>query len=439
MAQTKKSIPEKTRVLIILDCSNSMWEKWQSDSKIKVTQQVLLHFLDSIQNQPDMEVALRVFGHLNRESYGSRLEVPFEADNHYKLQSKIKTLVPNGGCTADSALNNALKDFPHDEKSRNIILVITDGLDDCQGSVCEVARQVQQSGSISQSFIIGIGNPDDFQHKLDCAGRFTFVPNEEFFAETLHEVFYLSDQKSLVTLALTDSKHNLYETDVPVIFYDHLTHAVKVSTIYHYTIGQPADTLVLDPLIHYDITIFTTPPIHLTDRHFKPGQHNRLEIPAPLGTLRLHLEDKRTSFQLPTYSILVHRHGESELLASQPMDASRRYLEGGYDLEILSQPIIRLANIQIRDGSITDLQLPLPGQLALDKPSTPSAGSIFSVKPEGLQWVCNLDSSTPNERIVLMSGDYQIILQPLNDLSQSAVRSAHFSIRSAKQTSIAIK
>ena len=230
MAQTKKTIPEKTRVLIILDCSNSMWDKWQSDSKIKVTQQVLLHFLDSIQNQPDMEVALRVFGHLNREAFGSRLEVPFEADNHYKLQSKIKTLVPNGGCTADSALTNALKDFPRDEKSRNIILVITDGLDDCQGSICEVARQVQQSGSISQSFIIGIGNPDDFQHKLDCAGRFTFVPNEELFAETLHEVFYLSDQKSLVTLALTDSKHNLYETDVPVIFYDHVTHAVKAST-----------------------------------------------------------------------------------------------------------------------------------------------------------------------------------------------------------------
>ena len=261
MAQTKKTIPEKTRVLIILDCSNSMWDKWQSDSKIKVTQQVLLHFLDSIQNQPDMEVALRVFGHLNREAFGSRLEVPFEADNHYKLQSKIKTLVPNGGCTADSALTNALKDFPRNEKSRNIILVITDGLDDCQGSVCEVARQVQQSGSISQSFIIGIGNPDDFQQKLDCAGRFTFVPNEELFAETLHEVFYLSDQKSLVTLALTDSKHNLYETDVPVIFYDHLTHAVKASlpgeprrVVYH---AHPSNIIALTFVLPLSDEVFT--------------------------------------------------------------------------------------------------------------------------------------------------------------------------------------
>ena len=103
MAQKSAATSEKTRVLIILDCSNSMWDRWQSEPKIKVTQKVLLRFLDSIHGFPDMEVALRVFGHLNKDSYGTQLEVPFEADNQYKLQSKIKTLVPNGGCTAASA------------------------------------------------------------------------------------------------------------------------------------------------------------------------------------------------------------------------------------------------------------------------------------------------------------------------------------------------
>ena len=93
---------EKNRLLIILDCSQSMWDRWQSDSKIKVTQHVLLRFLDSIQGQTDMEVALRVFGHLNNGDFGTSLEVPFEQDNFYKLRSKIKTLVPNGGCTAAS-------------------------------------------------------------------------------------------------------------------------------------------------------------------------------------------------------------------------------------------------------------------------------------------------------------------------------------------------
>ena len=34
--------PDKTRLLLIMDCSNSMWDHWQSNAKIKVTQQVLL-------------------------------------------------------------------------------------------------------------------------------------------------------------------------------------------------------------------------------------------------------------------------------------------------------------------------------------------------------------------------------------------------------------
>ena len=38
--------PEKTRLLLIMDCSNSMWDHWQSNSKIKVTQQVYCHSLD---------------------------------------------------------------------------------------------------------------------------------------------------------------------------------------------------------------------------------------------------------------------------------------------------------------------------------------------------------------------------------------------------------
>ena len=98
---------ETTRVLIILDCSQSMWDKWQSDSKIKVTQQVLLRFLDSIQGHTDMEVALRVFGHLNKDAISTQLEVPFASDNAYQLKSKLKTLVPNGGCTAATALDRS--------------------------------------------------------------------------------------------------------------------------------------------------------------------------------------------------------------------------------------------------------------------------------------------------------------------------------------------
>ena len=223
-AAQSKPVAEKTRVLIILDCSHSMWDRWQSDAKIKVTQQVLLKFMDSVANQQGIEVALRVFGHLNKNSYGTRLEVPFEKGNNYKIQSKIKTLVPNGACTAATALSSSLNDFPplsgdskEDVQPRNIILIITDGMDDCDGNICDVARQVQMSGVIVQTFILGIGNKQDFQHSLDCAGKFTYVPNEEQYTETLYNIFRLSEEEARVVVSVNDETDHLLEATLPML------------------------------------------------------------------------------------------------------------------------------------------------------------------------------------------------------------------------------
>lgn len=428
---------ETTRLLIILDCSQSMWDKWQSDTKIKVTQHVLLRFMDSISAHPDMQVALRVFGHLNQEGISTRLEVPFAPDNAYQLKSKIKTLVPNGGCTAATALDHALADFPRNEPSRNLILIITDGTDNTGGGICQIANRLQQSGSIVQTFIIGIGNPADFAQLPDCAGRFTLLANEERFDETLHQIFFLSDQKALLTLTLVDNDNRPYHTDVPVTFNDHQTNTLRYTFSYHYNTEDPVDTLTIDPLPDYDITIHTLPPVRLENQHFKPGVHTALPVRAPQSTLTLHHENRRTPFLTPAYTVLVRRHGETALLATQPMGAPRTYLAGQYDLEILTLPVTRLENVKLRGGTASDLQIPLPGQLALNKPGTPTAGSILQFQGNSLQWVCDLDPSSPTERILLMPGDYQLILRPLND--PSAVRTARFTIRTAQQTGLTVE
>lgn len=435
-AQRAASAPEKTRVLLILDCSHSMWDKWQSDAKIKVAQKVLLSFLDSISAQSDMEVALRVFGHLNKGSFATRLEVPFEADNNYRLQSKIKTLVPNGGCTAASALTSSLNDFPHDDNARNIILIITDGMDDCDGNICDVARQVQLSGIVVKTFIIGIGNPDDFQHRLDCAGRFSYLPSEELFDETLYEVFYLSDQKARVTLSVLDAERQPYETEVPVAFYDRQTQVVKYATLYHYGIEDPVDTLVIDPLVNYDVTFFTKPELRLYNQQFKPGRHTNLAVTAPQGSLRLRHENKRAPFQIPAYSMLVRQHDSTEVLAVQLLGSRLDYLAGSYDLEILSTPVMRLNNVVVRSGSDTDLQIPLPGQLALEKPKTVTTGSLFAYREGRLQWVCDLNTNSVSERIVLLPGEYQVVLKPFEASDYASVRTARFTIKSGQQTGV---
>ena len=429
-------VAERTRVLIVLDCSHSMWERWQSDTKIKVTQRVLLRFLDSIAGQSEVEVALRVFGHLNKDAYATRLEVPFEADNNYKLQSKIKTLVPNSGCTAASALTSAQGDFPQEKGVRNIILIITDGMDDCDGNICDVTREVQRSGSVVKTFIIGIGDAADFQQRPDCAGHFIYLPGEELFDETLHEVFHLSDQKARVTLAVTDEGGDFYECEVPVAFCDHQTHAVRYATIYHYGTEDAVDTLAIDPLTTYDITFFTQPPIRLTGRQLRAGRHNHVAVVAPQGTLSLRYENRRAAFTPPSCPVLVRSCEDGTLLAHCQMGAAMAFRTGRYDVEVLTQPTLTLKAVEVRSGSATDLQIPMPGQLALQKPQGVTTGSIFVCQEDGLRWVCDLDASQSGERITLLPGEYQVVLKPQDAADYASTRTADFAITTANQTTV---
>ena len=435
MAQNKPVV-EKTRVLIILDCSHSMWDRWQSDAKIKVTQQVLLKFMDSVANQNNIDVALRVFGHLNKNAYGTRLEVPFEEGNNYKIQSKIKTLVPNGACTAASALSSSLNDFPATGASRNIILIITDGMDDCDGNICDVARQVQMSGVIVQTFILGIGNKQDFQHSLDCAGKFTYVPNEEQYTETLYNIFRMSEEEALVVIGVNDETDHLLATTLPIAFYDSQTGVVKYTTLYSIDSRYTPDTLVIDPLVAYDITLFTNPVTTIKRKQFKAGRVNRLNITVEQGSLRLRFDGKRVNYQVPQFPIMVYRHDKIELLSTQLIGEQRDYLTGDYDLEVMSTPPLRLENVSIVSSSATDLTIPTPGLANINKPKTISSGTIFAIKDGVLTFVCELNPNKINERILLMPGQYQIVIKPQSSIEYKTVRTKRFQIEAGQTTNI---
>ncbi len=427
---------ERTRLLLILDCSNSMWEQWQSDSKIKITQKVLLKFIDSVASKNNIDVALRVFGHLNKDAFGTRLEVPFSDDNNYKIQSKIKTLVPNGGCTAASALTDALNDFPATGSSRNIILIITDGMDDCDGNICTVARHVQLSGVIVQTFILGIGNPSDFQNSLSCAGQFTYLPNEEQYDEALYNIFTLSEMRSDVVVTVRDASGMMYETDIPIAFYDKQTHVAKYHTIYSMDSRYVPDTLQIDPLVEYDVTLFSQPPMVMKGVKFPPDSLCHLNIEIEQGGLRVRSEQHRVNWSVPVYKMLVRKHGESAIMTTQDLGTQQYYRAGFYDIDVLTTPVLHLDGVEIRSGANTDLTIPMSGLLNLTKPKTICVGSVFKFENGILTWVSDLNPNSINERLLLLPGEYQLVLKPQGNTSYESVQVQRFSIKSGQQTNV---
>lgn len=425
---------EKTRLLLIMDCSNSMWDHWQSGSKIKVTQQVLLSFLDSISRQHDVDVALRVFGHLNKEQFGTRLEVPFGSDNIYQLQSKIKTLVPQGGCTAAAALTDALSDFPATGSSRNLILIITDGMDDCDAEICDVARQVQLSGVVVQTFVLCIGG--QLSAHASCAGSVFPVAHEEEFAKTLYDIFRLSGHKAKVVLNMVDGGGELYETEHPVAFYDHRTGVIRQSTIYSVDGKLKPDTLLLDPLVTYDMAVFTHPPLRREAMQFSIDRVNTVDITVSEGTMKVAYSGQRPQWQQPKVDVIVRRAGSGDRVAAQEMGETGQYLAGRYDVEVQTLPVTTLRGVEVRGNAATELSVPMPGMLVLSKPKGITTGAIFRLRDGQVEFATDLNPSTAGERLLLQPGQYELVLHPQNATLYNKVQTRRFVIESSQTTKI---
>ena len=426
--------PEKTRLLLIMDCSNSMWDHWQSNSKIKVTQQVLLSFLDSISKQHDVDVALRVFGHLNKDQFGTRLEVPFGSDNIYRLQSKIKTLVPQGGCTAAAALTDALSDFPATGSSRNLILIITDGMDDCDAEICDVARQVQLSGVVVQTFVLCIGG--NLSAHASCAGSVFPVVNEEEFSKTLYDIFRLSGHKAKVVLNMVDGTGELYETEHPVAFYDHRTGVMRHSTIYSVDSKLKPDTLLMDPLVTYDMAVFTHPPLRREAMQFSIDRPNNVDITVSEGTLKVQYSGQRPQWQQTAVDVVVRRAGSGERVAAQEVGETGQYLAGRYDIEVQTLPITTLRGVEVRGNAATELSVPMPGMLILSKPKGITTGAIFRLRDGQVEFATDLNPSTAGERLLLQPGQYELVLHPQNTTKYDKVQTRRFVIESSQTTKI---
>ena len=426
--------PEKTRLLLIMDCSNSMWDHWQSNSKIKVTQQVLLSFLDSISKQHDVDVALRVFGHLNKDQFGTRLEVPFGSDNIYRLQSKIKTLVPQGGCTAAAALTDALSDFPATGSSRNLILIITDGMDDCDAEICDVARQVQLSGVVVQTFVLCIGG--NLSAHASCAGSVFPVVNEEEFSKTLYDIFRLSGHKAKVVLNMVDASGDLYETEHPVAFYDHRTGVIRQSTIYSVDSKLRPDTLLMDPLVTYDMAVFTHPPLRREAMQFSIDRPNNVDITVSEGTLKVQYSGQRPQWQQTAVDVVVRRAGSGERVAAQEVGETGQYLAGRYDVEVQTLPVTTLRGVEVRGNAATELSVPMPGMLILSKPKGITTGAIFRLRDGQVEFATDLNPSTAGERLLLQPGQYELVLHPQNATKYDKVQTKRFVIESSQTTKI---
>lgn len=436
---SKNSNTEKTRILFIVDCSYNMYEKWQSDTKIKITQSLISNLVDTLSEQERVEVALRVFGsetdYSSQDCDDTHLLVPFYRLNADALKAKLKALVPRGTSAVAKSLEKAQEDFPKEKNSRNIVIMIVDNIDKCDGNIAEISKDLQKKGVFIKPFIVGIskGMKNFYQ---DC-GSYYEASNEVEFTKVLNDIAKQALHNTTAQVNLLDSYMEVTETNIPITFYDSQSKNLRYSIIHTFNKKGLSDTISLDPLVNYDVIVHTIPAVKVENVKIAAGSHTIIPMQTPQGNMIVKYVASKVN-NAKDYPIVVKKAGAKETINIQEIGKKEKYLVGKYDLEVLSLPRLYLENVEIGQSSTTTIEIPLPGNLHLDKGKTNMVGALFVKDKQETRWVKNLDEESMKENIELMPGEYMVVIKDKSAVKTTDTIVKEIKIESSKTTNVTL-
>ncbi len=407
----KQVQPTLTRIEFLFDASQSMYGRWQSGAKIDVAKNLMNQLLDSLRFVPNIELALRVYGHQKpyppQDCDDSRLEVPFASGNATRIQDALKNITPRGTTPIARSLELCADDFPA-SPARNILILITDGIEECGGDPCAVSAALQRKGIFLKPFVIGMGLDESLKKTFDCVGRYFDATNEVMFRQAMDIVISQALNSTTLQVNLLDVNGVPSETNVNMTFYDRNTGEVKYNYIHTLNAKGNPDTLVIDPLPIYRIVVHTVPQAIKDSVVLVPGKHSTVGIDAGQGSLMIRYDGPSEYRKIQA---IVRQPGDMATLVVQDINATEKYRVGKYNLEILTLPRILLDNVDISQSKTTTVTIPRPGIVTLVT-NNPGFGSIYTVEGKTLKWVTNLDENLSKETFILQPGRYRAVFRP---------------------------
>ncbi len=431
-----KPEPPTSRILFVFDASQSMYGTWESDKKISIARKYLIQIVDSLEKMSNVQMALRVYGHQSpvppQDCHDTKLEIPFRPENAGQIRQKLRYLIPKGTTPIAYSLEQAAGDFPPCDNCRNIIILITDGIEACDGDPCQASLNLQKEGIILKPFVIGIGLDPGFEESFECVGHVYNSPNEEKFQEVLGVVISRALNSTTAQVNLLDINGMPTETDVNMTFFDHVSGKVKYNFVHTINYMGNPDTLIIDPLIDYDIVVNTIPAVRKENIKLTEGKHNMIGLSTPQGYLNISCKG---SNQYRDLQVIVRQDGKTETLNIQKNETTEKYLVGKYDLEFLTIPRFIVEDVIIEQSKTTNVDLPRPGIANFSLASSGFA-SLYKETPDTLQWIYNLDQNNLRQNLIMQPGNYRVVYRPKNTKQSIYTINKRFTIKSGSSQKI---
>lgn len=403
-----------TRILFVLDASGSMSASWQNNSRWEVATRLLSNIMDSLASRSQVEVALRVYGHQTSRAGGdckdTKLEVPFGDKSNEKIKKRLKSIRPLGNTPIAFSLSKAAEDFPEDPFGRNILILITDGLENCGGDPCQVSFQLQKRHIFLKPFVIGLGLDVGVKDAFNCVGTYYDAEQEVAFKQALDLVVSQALNSTTVQVDLLDQFLLPTETNVPMTFYDADLGIDRYNFLHTLNSRKVSDTLLLDPANVYDLVIHTNPALEKKGIRLLPGKHNIIKLNSPQGGLELVVAGVSGYRNLRA---TVRDSKTGAFIGIHEFNTTRRYLTGTYDIEVLTTPLLKFDKVEIVQGKVSRIQIPQPGMVNLVS-NTEGYGAIFSLAGPRLEKVHDINDMASSETVVLQPGQYKAVFRSKN-------------------------
>jgi Ca-activated chloride channel family protein len=434
--QRDPNAPEpKTRILFLLDGSGSMLAPWEGKLRIQVAKKILSELVDSLADVKNVELALRVYGHQYNKKYknctDTKLEVPFAPNNNQQLKTKLQEVRPQGVTPIAYSLLQATKDFTKEKNVRNVIVIITDGLESCDGDPCAISLQLQSKHIFLRPFVVGIDMPLKYESQFDCLGKFHNAKSSKQLKAFLSNIVQQSMMDSWIRVDLLDSKGKATETNLNMSFLNHATGVTEYDYVHQIKADAKADNVQVDPVPTYDLVIHTIPKVIKENIQIEK-QFTVIKVKTPQGTVKFTQGNMSEYKNLKT---IIRKKGKLTTIHVLDENKTEKLLVGSYDIEILSLPRIK-KTIKVTQGQLTRIDIKSPGKISiLDNP--PGYGTIYELKKDGTsELIYTLNTKSPRTSLAIQPGYYKIVF-----LSKTAKGSIHttvstFKIYSGKTTTI---
>ncbi|OGX87060.1 vWA domain-containing protein [Hymenobacter glacialis] len=432
--------PKVTRILFVLDASGSMMAPWEGQPRWDVAKRMLSKMVDSLNAYPNLELGLRVYGHQfpnsEKNCQDSRLEVPFAPRNAKAIKARLATLKAQGNTPITYSLEQSANDFPVDKASRNVLLLITDGLESCAADPCQSSLALQRKHIFLKPFIIGIGAEKDFGRQLECLGQYYNAADVKTFRTVMDDVIAQTLSKTTVSVNLTDADGRPTETNVNMTFVNNVTGQPEYNYVHYRDAQGRADVLDIDALQSYDLVINTVPPVRHANLAIRPGRANVLTFKTPQGTLWLQ-SPQLTPNPYGTVQAVV-RTPAGATVAGFPFGTRQKLLAGNYEVELLTLPR-STRRISVKQGQELALTYAAPGTLNITT-DLKGYGSLYQLNDDESQtWIYDLPHGGSSKvNLPMQPGAYRLVFRTKTSIGSKFTDVRNFTIRSGQTTSVAI-